>query len=67
MIAEHGCTLAAGRGVGEAFCEAVAIENVVAQNEAAVGIAYKRCADGEGLRKAIGAWLLCVAEVHTPL
>ena len=59
--------MGAGCGTREAVGEAVAIEHVVAQNKAAVRIAYKGSADGEGLCKAIGAWLLCIAEVHAPL
>jgi len=67
MVAKHGGSLGAACGVGKAIGEAMTIEHVVAQNKAAVGVAYEWGADGEGLCQAIGAGLLGIAEVHAPL
>ena len=44
--------------------EAVALEDVVAQDKAGAVVANEVGADGEGLRQPVGRWLLSIGEVH---
>ena len=51
-------------GFLQVAAEAIAVEDVVAQHERAGLAADELLADGEGLREAVRARLLCVGEVH---
>ena len=45
--------------------QAVAVEDVVAEHEGARLSGDEVLADGEGLRQAVGARLLCIGQVHS--
>ena len=45
-------------------CEACTMENIVAKNKACTVVAYKICANGKCLCKAIGRGLLGILETH---
>ena len=51
-------------GLLEVAAEAVAVEDVVAEHERARLAGDEPLADGEGLRQAVRARLLCVGQVH---
>lgn len=51
-------------GLLQVAAEAVAVEDVVAEHQGARLAGDELLADGEGLRQAVGARLLCVGEVH---
>ena len=51
-------------GSRQVAAEAVAVEDVVAEHERARLAGDEVLADGEGLRQAVGARLLCVGEPH---
>ena len=51
-------------GARQVARKAVAVEDVVAEHERARLAGDELLADGEGLREAVGARLLCVGEVH---
>lgn len=51
-------------GARQMAAEAVAVEDVVAEHERAGLAGDEVLADGEGLRQAVGARLLCVGQVH---
>lgn len=51
-------------GLLEVAAEAVAVEDVVAEHQGARLSGDEVLADGEGLRQAVGARLLCIGQVH---
>ena len=51
-------------GARQVAAEAVAVEDVVAEHESARLAGDELLADGEGLRQAVRAGLLCVGQVH---
>ena len=51
-------------GARQVAGQAVAVEDVVAQHQGARLSADEVLADGEGLRQAVGARLLCIGQVH---
>lgn len=51
-------------GARQVARQAVAVEDVVAEHEGARLAGDELLADGEGLRQAVGARLLCIGEVH---
>lgn len=51
-------------GARQVAGQAVSVEDVVAQHERARLTVNELLADGEGLRQAVGAWLLGIGEVH---
>ena len=55
------CVLDGARQVAR---QAVAVEDVVAEHEGARLAGDEVLADGEGLRQAVGARLLCIGQVH---
>ena len=51
-------------GARQVAAEAVAVEDVVAEHQRARLAGDELLADGEGLRQAVGARLLCIGQVH---
>ena len=67
-ISEDGCLLIY---IGSVYCvfqhsgESVALEDVVAKDEAYAVVADEVGTDGEGLCQSVGRWLFGISEMHS--
>lgn len=67
VVAKHGGAFLTGDGGLEFVAEVLAVEDIVAEDEADIVIADKVGADGKGLGQAVGAGLLFIADVNPEL
>ncbi|MNP19804.1 hypothetical protein D3C76_1123500 [compost metagenome] len=66
-VAKHGCALRLSDGTDELVAEALAVEDVVSQNQADRVIANELLANKEGLGQPVGRGLLCKGDLQAKL
>ncbi|MNJ67131.1 hypothetical protein D3C77_632740 [compost metagenome] len=67
MVTEYGCTVTLLAGGAQFVGEVLAVEDVIAQDEAARVFANELFANDEGLCQAIRAWLFGVSQLYAIL